>query len=427
MLARPQPCAGRVMAASLPGSLSSLALSLMSLELTGDLVTLFRAVVDIESVSGDETRLADEVDAALRALPHLRVVRDGDTVIASTHLGRAERVVIAGHLDTVPVAANLPSRREGDLVYGRGTADMKGGVAVALACAAELTAPNRDVTWIFYDHEEVTAEENALTRVAREHPEWLAGDFAVLMEPTGAQVEGGCQGTLRFTVTTTGLAAHSARAWLGHNAIHDAGELLARLASYEPRTVEVDGLTYREGMNAVGISGGIAGNVIPDACTVTVNFRFAPDRDEADALAHCRQLFEGHELDLHRLRARCASGSGPADRAGVPRSSRRPGAGQVRLDRRRPLLRPRRPRGELRPGRSGQGARRRRVLPGGRPLHLPGRAAALARLRTATGGQLDERPQHGAEGGDGLGTTKVHRPHAAVAGRQHVVDAGAGG
>jgi succinyl-diaminopimelate desuccinylase len=268
----------------------------MSLELTGDLVTLFRAVVDIESVSGNEGRIADEVDAALRALPHLRVVRDGDTVIASTHLGRAERVVIAGHLDTVPLAANLPSRREGDLIYGRGTADMKGGVAVALACAAQLTTPGRDVTWIFYDHEEVTAEENALTRVAREHPDWLAGDFAVLMEPTGARVEGGCQGTLRFTVTTTGLAAHSARAWLGHNAIHDAGELLARLASYEPRTVEVDGLTYREGMNAVAISGGIAGNVIPDACTLTVNFRFAPDRDEADALAHCRQLFDGHEL-----------------------------------------------------------------------------------------------------------------------------------
>jgi succinyl-diaminopimelate desuccinylase len=268
----------------------------MSLDLTGDLVTLFRAVVDIESVSGNEGSIAEEVDAALRAFPHLRVLRDGDTVIASTDLGRAERVVIAGHLDTVPLAANLPSWREGDLVYGRGTADMKGGVAVALACAAQLATPSRDVTWIFYDHEEVTAEENSLTRVAAEHPEWLVGDFAVLMEPTGARVEGGCQGTLRFTVTTTGLAAHSARAWLGHNAIHDAGELLARLASYEPRTVEVDGLTYREGMNAVAISGGIAGNVIPDACTLTVNFRFAPDRDEADALAHCRQLFEGHEL-----------------------------------------------------------------------------------------------------------------------------------
>ncbi len=268
----------------------------MSLDLTGDLVSLFRQVVDIESVSGNEVGLADVVEAALRGLPHLRVVRDGDTVVAFTELGRAERVVIAGHLDTVPVAGNLPSRLEGELVYGRGTADMKGGVAVALACAAQLHEPNRDITWIFYDHEEVTAAENSLTRLAAEHPEWLAGDFAVLMEPTSGQVEGGCQGTLRFTLTTTGVAAHSARAWLGHNAIHDAADVLARLLRYEPRQVDVEGLTYREGLNAVAITGGIAGNVIPDACTVTVNFRFAPDRDEAEALAHCRQVFEGYEL-----------------------------------------------------------------------------------------------------------------------------------
>lgn len=268
----------------------------MSLDLTGDLVALFRDIVDVESVSGNEKELADLVEAALRGLPHLDVVRDGDTVIARTTLGRAERVVVAGHLDTVPVADNLPSRVEDGVVYGRGTCDMKGGIAVALACAAALTEPRRDVTWVFYDHEEVAAEFNALTRIAREHPEWLAGDFAVLMEPTSAGVEGGCQGTLRFTLTTTGVAAHSARSWLGHNAIHDAVDVLGRLQRYRPREVEVDGLTYREGLNAVAISGGIAGNVVPDACTITVNFRFAPDRDEADALAHCRQVFDGHEL-----------------------------------------------------------------------------------------------------------------------------------
>jgi len=270
----------------------------MSLELTGDLVTLFRQVVDVESVSGNERALADLVEAALRRLPHLAVVRTGDTIMARTNLGRSERVVVAGHLDTVPVAGNLPSRLEGDLVFGRGTADMKGGVAVALACAAALDAPNRDITWIFYDHEEVAAEDNSLTRVAREHPEWLAGDFAVLMEPTSAQVEGGCQGTLRFTLSTQGTAAHSARAWLGHNAIHDVAEPLARLAAYQPRQVDVDGLVYREGLNAVAIAGGIAGNVIPDACVLTVNFRFAPDRDEADAQRHCREVFAGHELDF---------------------------------------------------------------------------------------------------------------------------------
>ena len=270
----------------------------MSLDLTGDLVALFRHVVDVESVSGNESELADLVEAALRGFPHLDVSRDGDTVVARTGLGRAQRVVIAGHLDTVPVAGNLPSRIEGDLVFGRGTSDMKGGVAVALACAAQLSAPNRDVTWIFYDHEEVAAEDNSLTRIAREHPEWLAGDFAVLMEPTSAGVEGGCQGTMRFTLTTRGVAAHSARSWLGHNAIHDLADPLARLRDYRPREVGVDGLTYREGMNAVAITGGIAGNVVPDTGSLTVNFRFAPDRDEGDALAHCREVFDGYDLEV---------------------------------------------------------------------------------------------------------------------------------
>ncbi len=271
-----------------------------TLDPTGDLVDLFRAIVDIESVSGGEGPLADAVATALASAPHLEVLRDGDAVLARTRLGRPVRVVVAGHLDTVPLTdpPNLPSRRVGDVIHGRGTCDLKGGVAVALACAVALAEPRHDVTWVFYDNEEVDAARNGLGRVAAHHPDWLAGDFAVLMEPTGARVEGGCQGTLRFTLTTRGTAAHSARAWLGRNAIHGAADVLARLASYQPRTVDVDGLTYREGLNAVGISGGIAGNVIPDRCTVAVNFRFAPDRDEADAKQHCRDLFPGHDLDF---------------------------------------------------------------------------------------------------------------------------------
>jgi succinyl-diaminopimelate desuccinylase len=270
----------------------------MALDPSGDLVDLLRAVVDIESVSGRETHLADEVEAALRGSAHLHLTRDGDTVIARTELGRKSRVVIAGHLDTVPVAGNLPSWIEDGKVYGRGACDMKGGIAVMLAVAATLQQPRRDLTWIFYDHEEVEASLNSLTRLAATRPEVLAADFAVLMEPSGARIEGGCQGTLRFSVTTRGRAAHSARSWMGHNAIHEASDVLARLVGYQPRRPVVDGLEYREGMNAVGIAGGIAGNVIPDACTVTVNFRFAPDRDEADAKEHCRQVFGGYQLDF---------------------------------------------------------------------------------------------------------------------------------
>ena len=268
----------------------------MSLAPAGDLITLFRAIVDIESVSGNERELADQVQAALSGHSHLQVERDGDTVIARTNLGRPERVVIAGHLDTVPLAGNLPSWVEGDLIYGRGTCDMKGGVAVMLAVAVAATAPARDLTWIFYDHEEVESSANSLTRLAQTRPDWLTGDFAVLMEPTSAKVEGGCQGTLRFTVTTRGTAAHSARAWMGHNAIHDAGEVLRILAAHEPEQPVVDGLTYHEGLNAVAIEGGIAGNVIPDVCTVGVNFRFAPHRSVEQAKQYCRDLLPGRDL-----------------------------------------------------------------------------------------------------------------------------------
>ncbi len=268
------------------------------LDLSADVVTLTRQVCDVPSVSGDETRLADAVETALRAHPHLEVLRDGDTVVARTHLGRERRVVVAGHLDTVPLADNLPTRLEGDVLWGRGTVDMKGGVAVALSLAASLTAPVHDVTWVFYDHEEVASELNGLGRVVRNHPEWLAADFAVLGEPSDGGLEGGCNGTLRVEVRLAGVAAHSARAWVGVNAVHAAGEVLRRLEAYEPATVEVDGLAYRESLNAVLISGGVATNVIPDACVVTVNYRFAPSRSVDEAVAHVRDLFAGYDVEV---------------------------------------------------------------------------------------------------------------------------------
>ncbi len=275
----------------------------MSLDLGDDLVTLLRAIVDIESVSGREGPLADEVETALRACPHLEVERLGDAVLARTRLGRDERVVIAGHLDTVPVKDNLPSRVDEDAgrVYGRGTCDMKGGVAVMLSVAAELSAPSRDVTWIFYDHEEVAASANGLARVARERPDLLEAQFAVLMEPTGARVEGGCQGTIRVELETTGVAAHSGRAWLGHNAVHDLAPVLATLAAWHDAEIEVDGLLYHEGLNAVRISGGVAGNVIPDRAVVEINYRFAPDKSGEQAEALVRGWFPGHRITVTDL------------------------------------------------------------------------------------------------------------------------------
>ncbi|WP_214412763.1 succinyl-diaminopimelate desuccinylase [Sphaerisporangium fuscum] len=266
------------------------------IDLAADVRDLTAAIVDIESVSGDEKALADAVEAALAPLPHLTVVRDGDAVVARTGLGRAERVVIAGHIDTVPLAGNLPSRVEGDLLYGCGTSDMKSGVAVALKLAAYVPEPARDVTYVFYDCEEVEAERNGLARLARTRPELLEGDFAVLMEPTDGEIEGGCQGTLRADIVTRGKRSHSARSWFGVNAIHAAAPILDRLTAYQAREPVVDGLAYHEGLNAVGVSGGVAGNVIPDECVITVNYRFAPDRSLEQAQDHVREVFDGYEV-----------------------------------------------------------------------------------------------------------------------------------
>nr|BFE67991.1 succinyl-diaminopimelate desuccinylase [Actinoplanes digitatis] len=234
----------------------------------------------------------------LRRLPHLSTERHGNTVMARTDLGRGRRVVLAGHLDTVPLNDNFPSTVVDDLIYGCGTSDMKSGVALALHLAATLPEPGYDVTFLFYEAEEIESRFNGLHLVSQAHPQWLEADFAVLLEPTYGVVEAGCQGTLRATVRTAGRRAHTARAWRGVNAIHAAGEVLRRLEDYRPRTIVLDGCTYREGLNAVGISGGVAGNVVPDECAIDVNLRFAPDRDERQAAEHLHEVFAGFDLEV---------------------------------------------------------------------------------------------------------------------------------
>jgi succinyl-diaminopimelate desuccinylase len=270
----------------------------VSLDLSLDAARLTAQLVDIESVSGDEQPLADAIADAIATLPYLHVHRDGNVIVARTELGRPSRVVLAGHIDTVPVAGNLPSRSENGRLYGCGSCDMKAGVAVQLRLAARVPDPVRDVTYVFYDCEEVEAERNGLLRLSRQRPDLLAADFAVLMEPTGGEIEGGCQGTLRAEIRATGRRAHSARSWLGSNAIHQAADILAVLRGYQPRQPEVEGLRYHEGLNAVGISGGVAGNVIPDDCIVSVNYRFAPDRSAEQAAEHVREVFGAWEVTI---------------------------------------------------------------------------------------------------------------------------------
>ena len=188
---------------------------------------------------------------------------------------------------------------------------MKGGVAVSLHLAKMITSPVRDVTYVYYECEEIATEFNGLRNLAQNHPGLIEADLAILMEPSNAGVEAGCQGTIRAEVVTRGTRSHSARSWMGDNAIHSVNEVLQRLNNYQPRRPVVDGLEYREGLNAVGIRGGVAGNVIPDECVVTVNYRFAPDRSLDEAIAHVSQVFDGYEVVI--------DDAAPAARPGLDR------------------------------------------------------------------------------------------------------------
>jgi succinyl-diaminopimelate desuccinylase len=294
--------------------------TLMALDPAGDIVALLADLVDIPSESRSEGAIADALEVALAGAQHLTVERDGNTLVARTDLGHRDRVLICGHIDTVPEADNLPHHMEvvdgQERLVGLGSCDMKGGVAVALALAATVDAPTRDITYVFYEAEEIEERYNGLKRLAETRPDLLAGDFAVLMEPSEAGVEAGCQGTLRAEIHLTGRRAHSARSWVGSNAIHAAADVLARLAEYQPSRVVIDGLEYREGLNAVGITGGVAGNVIPDECVVVVNYRFAPSLSPEQATRHVEAIFEGFDVRIVDVAAGALPGlSQPAARA----------------------------------------------------------------------------------------------------------------
>lgn len=299
------------------------------LELCGDPIELTAALVDIPSESRNEARIADEVEAALRAQTSgLEIIRNGNAVLARTALHRPSRVLLAGHLDTVPAAENLPSRRENDMLHGCGTVDMKAGDAVFLHLAATVAEPTHDLTLVFYDCEEIDSAANGLGRIERELPDWLSADVAILGEPTAGYIEAGCQGTLRVVISATGTRAHSARSWLGDNAIHKLGVVLDRLASYRARSVNIDDCTYREGLSAVHLDGGVAGNVIPDAASVTVNYRFAPDRSLSAALQHIHDVFDGLDVQIEQTDG--AAGALPGLSTPVTKALVEAAGGQVR-------------------------------------------------------------------------------------------------
>jgi succinyl-diaminopimelate desuccinylase len=262
--------------------------------LVTDLIERTARLVAIPSESYAESALADHVEQALRAQDHLSVDRVGDNVVARTALGRAHRLIVAGHLDTVPANDNAMPRVEGDVLWGLGSADMKGGLAIMLDLAADPPEPAVDVTWVFYAGEEVAAVHNGLGHLFEQRPDLLVGDVALLGEPTDAALEVGCQGTMRLEITVTGARAHTARPWMGRNALHRAGRLLAALDDYQERRPVIDGCQYQEALQAVFVEGGVAANVVPDRATVTLNHRFAPDRTIEQARAHVEEVVAPH-------------------------------------------------------------------------------------------------------------------------------------
>ncbi len=278
-----------------------------------DLLELTARLVDVPSVSHDERAVADFVESRLRAVAGeaLEVARIGDNVCARTTFGLPQRLVLAGHLDTVPPNGNERARREGDVLFGLGSADMKGGDAVFLELARVVGSTGRsgagstpgsgmaaDLTWIFYVCEEVDRRHSGLGQIDSAAPEWLAADAAVLGEPTGGHVEAGCQGVLRVAVEVGGERAHTARPWMGRNAIHRLGSVLDAVAAYEGRRPVIDGCEYREALQAVSVSGGVANNVVPDAASVVINHRFAPDRTIVEAFESVREVVAAPLLGL---------------------------------------------------------------------------------------------------------------------------------
>lgn len=269
-------------------------------DLGARLLELAAQLVRVPSVSHHEGRMADLVEARLRTVPRLEVHRVGDSVIGATHRGAAQRLVVAGHLDTVPPVAHSEIHLEDGVLRGVGAADMKGTLAVMLDLACALpTGPAHpdagavDVTWCFYSCEEVAREHSGLRALWAAHPTLLAGDAAVLGEPTGGVLEAGCQGTMRVQVHLGGTRAHTARPWTGRNAIHRLRAVLDQVDSWPGRAVDLDGCEYVEQLQAVGVAGGVAGNVVPDHASLTLNYRFAPDRDAREAERFLHALLDG--------------------------------------------------------------------------------------------------------------------------------------
>jgi succinyl-diaminopimelate desuccinylase len=250
-------------------------------------------LVNIPSVSRAEAEIARYVD---EAVPLPRIHRDGETLVFATEPAGRPLVVLAGHLDTVPPQQNIPGRLEDGVVHGLGASDMKGGVAVMIELArwaAEEPRLGVDLAFVFFPREELSASESPLPALFDAWAPIRTAALVVVLEPTDGAIHAGCLGHLHAELVFEGVSAHSARPWLGENAIERAVEGLQPLVGLAPRDAVVGGLVFREVLSATQIHGGIAGNVIPDRVTVELSYRYAPDRTPEEAAAELRRLVDG--------------------------------------------------------------------------------------------------------------------------------------
>ena len=260
-------------------------------ELT-DLFKLTHELVCIPSESFQEKEIVDFVAQKLSEAPWLDVTRIGDNIVAKTGDTKGMRLLLGGHTDTVPAQGNDQIRLSEDSIWGIGSADMKGGIAIMLSLALNVPDSAVDMTYVFYAREEVAHKHNGLLEIEANQPELLIADLAILGEPTSGNIEAGCQGTMRFTLELKGERAHTARPWMGRNAIHRLSGVLTAIEDYESRSPVIEGCQYREALQVVKVEGGIAGNVVPDSTTLTINHRVAPDRSLDIAEKEIRDLLE---------------------------------------------------------------------------------------------------------------------------------------
>jgi succinyl-diaminopimelate desuccinylase len=257
-------------------------------------------LVDIASESGDERNIAEHLLGVLResGVP----ARDaGDTCLLIGRESRAERpfVLLAGHLDTVPIQGNRPGRQAGEHVVGLGASDMKGGVAVMLELALSGPSSALDVGYLLFGREELPAAQGALDPLLRREPGLRTADLAIMLEPTANRVQAGCLGNIDATWTFGGMAGHSARPWLADNAIDHAVAGIQALHKIGPSRSTIEGLDFTQVVSVTTLHAGIARNVIPGDATANVNFRYAPNLSARQAEQTLRDWCEPYgEVEL---------------------------------------------------------------------------------------------------------------------------------